>query len=280
MYKRSRYENPLFSHKKNKSGWKKYLIAPVLIFALILIIWVLMVIPWLRISTIDVEGLVTIYPDSIQHSAWRTIREPVWKILPGDHVWFVQTDKLQEALKTEFQLKSIEVSRDGRTITVEASERITRAVWVTNGRMYFLDSDGLAIRELSEAERIEVDNQINTQQTPSLTLQSAVFTIWDLDNHSIELEQIVTSPILLSTVDEFDQLLRSSTVQPISYVIDNLDEVWLTVKTTLGVDIYINGVGDSKEQFDNLELILGEYQDTTSDLEYIDLRFGNRVYVR
>ncbi len=280
IYKRSQYENPLFAHKKQKSSWKKYLAIPVAIFVLILIAWGLIVIPWLRINTINVEGLVTIYPDSIEQSAWNFIDNPVLGVLPGEHVWFVRLEKLQEALKDEFQLKTTEVSRDSRTINIEASERITRAVWVTNDQMYFLDSDGLVIRELSELERAEVEQQINTQIAPSQSLQSTVFTIWDLDNHAVELETQIVSPILLSTVEEFDQLLRDTTIQPISYIIDNKDEVWLTIKSTLGVDIYLNGVGDAQEQFNNLQLIIEEYQDSIHELEYIDLRFGNRVYVR
>ena len=280
MYKKSRYENPLFAHKKEKKSWKKFLIAPILIFVLIILIWGLMVIPWLRVKTIDINGLVTIYPDSIEESTWNYISNPVLGILPGEHVWFIRLEKLQEALKDEFQLKTIEVSHDGRTVNIEASERITRAVWVTNGKMYFLDAEGVVIRELLELERAEVELQINAQITPSQSLQSTVFTIWDLDNHIIELEQQVVSSVIISSVKKFDQLMRGTSVQPISYIIDHKDEVWLTITSTLGVDIYFNGVGDAQEQFENLQLIIEEYGESVHDLEYIDLRFGNRVYVK
>ena len=239
-----------------------------------------MVIPWLQIKTIEIEGLVTIYPDAIEQSTWQFVSNPVLGVLPGKHIWFVRTEKLQEALKDDFQLKMIDVSRSGRTLSIQASERITRAVWVTNNRMFFLDSDGIAIRELSELEHAEVEQQINTQVAPSQSLQSTVFTIWDLENHAIELETQIVTPILLSTIEEFDLMLRQTSITPISYIIDHKDEVWLTVRSTLGVDIYINGVGDSQEQFDNLQLIIDEYGETVHELEYIDLRFGNRVYVK
>lgn len=280
MYKRSRYENPLFAHKKNQRSWKSYLVLPAMIFGFILIIWGLLAIPWLHVKTIKVEGLVTVYPNEIEQSAWRYIQNPVLGFLPGQHIWLSREEKLSESIMNEFQLKTIEVSRNGRTINIEASERITRAVWVTNNQMAFLDSDGIAIRELTDLERAEVEQQINTQIAPSQTLQSTVFTIWDLDNHPIELESQITSSILLSTVEQFDQLLRETAIQPISYIIENTDEVWLTIKSTLGVDIYVNGVGDAQEQFDNLQLIIEEYGETVHELEYIDLRFGNRVYVK
>lgn len=275
-----RHGNPLFSHKKRPLVTRKYIILPIFFLVITGMIWLILSIPLLRISTIEVSGLVTIYPDTVRQSVQEEIDKPVYKMLSGSHIWLASLDEIKIKLKNEFQFKSVDATVKGRTLYIDAEERITRAIWISNGEFYFLDSEGIIVRKLTDEEKAEAENQINTQETPTQTMQLPVLTIWNLNNGSVEPEESVTSSIVLTTIDQFDQMLRATTIQPISYTITNHEEVWLNAKTTLGVDIYVNGVGDAQVQFDNLQLIIEEYQDSVHDLEYIDLRFGNRVYVK
>ncbi|HAL50276.1 MAG: hypothetical protein UU40_C0002G0051 [Candidatus Uhrbacteria bacterium GW2011_GWD2_41_121] len=292
VYKRSRFENPYFSGEKQTS-WTRYLIIPGIFFILTLIAWGLIALPMMRIKSIETVGLVTIQPSAVEQTVKDLISKPVFYFFPGDHHWFLQTQKIANQLKEIYQLNEVDVQQVGRRLLITISERITRAIWVSNDRYFFLDENGTIVRELSPEERLEAEEQINTQTQPSNYLQSPIFAIWDTSNSQTQAETSTTTPnpsleneggristLLLSTIDNFDLLLRSSTIQPISYLIEKPNEIWVTAKTTLGVDIYINGAGDAQEQFDYLQLVLSDYRNQIQDLEYIDLRFGNRIYIR
>lgn len=279
IYKRSRFENPYFSSKK-PSQWKKIIIIPLIIFFLSFIIWGLISLPFMHINKFDIQGLVTIQPNSIEQTLQSIISQPIVYVIPGDHRWFTNIKKIEDQLKDAYQLKQISVEKNGKTLLITIEERITRAVWISNDQYYFLDADGSIVRELSPEERVETEQQINSQTIPTNYLQAPIFAIWDTSNTLSQIDQNVISPILLSNINDFDLLLHNSTIQPISYLIEKQNEIWVTAKTTLGVDIYINGAGDAKEQFDYLEIVLSDYQDQIHNLEYIDLRFGNRIYIR
>lgn len=282
QYDRSRYENPLFSHKRQNKYTKWFYITPSIILLFILSVWGLIALPWMKIETISINGLITIDPHTLEQDAWTFMQDPVFFFLPGDHRWLVEQNSLENRLLQNFQLKSITIDKQGRTLLIDTTERITQNVWVAGEKMYFLDIDGYIVRELTSDEQWEVNQQINENITPSGALQTRITTIWNETNDHVDVfaQTPVISNSVLSTIDSFDLLLLHSTIQPISYLIESNDEIWLTVKSTLGVDIYINGVGDAQEQFNNLQLIIDEYGESVHELEYIDLRFGNRVYVR
>ncbi|MBU4315202.1 hypothetical protein KJ673_02235 [Patescibacteria group bacterium] len=280
QYKRSRFENPYFSNQDKPYSFKRYLFIPISVFLLVVLTWAAIVIPWMHISDIQVSGLITVQPSAIEESVRQELMKPVLKLLPGNHTWFYSKDNIKTKLENEYQLKNIQIQRKGRILYITAEERIKRFVWISNNVMIFLDENGQAVRQLTDEEKNEAEIQINTQKNSYIYLQSPIIAIWDTSYSAVDENYQLVSGDVLGSLDIFDNLLRSALIYPISYIIDNPNQEWLIVKTTLGVDIYFDGVGDPQEQFKNLELIVQEYKNALNDLEYIDLRFGNKVYLK
>ena len=53
----------------------------------------------------------------------------------------------------------------------------------------------------------------------------------------------------------------------------------MRAKTPL-FDVLFDAEGDYVAQLEDLSIIIKEYTDSLSDLEYIDIRFGNHVYLK
>ena len=77
-----------------------------------------------------------------------------------------------------------------------------------------------------------------------------------------------------------DEALRNRLIEPIVYQLDVNQTSWTRVKTTQGIDLLFDGLEDIEAQLAVLDIVLDEYQQSLSESEYIDLRFGNRVYVK
>jgi cell division septal protein FtsQ len=273
-----KYKNPYFTNNKN-SNRKLYIFLPIAVFLIILIIWGVIMLPFMHISTIEINGLITTQPKSVESSVNTQLLQPVLKLIPGNHIWFLNKNKIAEKLEEEFQLTNITIQRDGRKLIINTDELITRAVWVSNNQMSFLDKNGYIVRQLTNDERNEVEIQINTQTSPNIFLQSFIIPIWDLSG-TTDASVNVLSSSALNAVIQIDELFRKSNITPIAYQIEKQNQDWLIVKTTLAVDIYFDGAGNAQEQFNNLQIILSEYKNNVQSLDYIDLRFGNRVYIK
>ncbi len=280
VYRTSRFENPYFSGKKNSIKMSKYFILPLCIFIFVIVCWGFISIPLMHIKTIKINGLITISPSAVEQTVQFELNKSIFKFLPGDHIWLYNSNAINEILENQYQLTNISIQRNGRELQIDANERITRIVWISNNEMSFLDQNGAVVRQLSELERTEVEKQINSQNINNSILQRNVIAIWDISNQPPAAQGQLLSNDTIITIDTFDALLFNSTVKPISYLINEANEKWVIAKTTLGVDIYLDGEGDAQNQFNNLQIILEEYKDQINTLDYIDLRFGNRVFLK
>lgn len=279
QYQRTRFRNPYFDGKP-KSSPKRWLFRIlVLLIVAVGIPWLLLSVPWLRVNAISAQGLVTVSPSALEGYSWDFLNSS-GKVLPGDHVWFLQEERLSAELTDTFELESVSIERKGRGLTINALERITPAIWVSGERMFFVDTNGLLVRELSNEEQTDVRALLYGESERTYALQSEVFTIFDESLTEPQNDAEVLSAGTIEVLSAFDAEIESLRITVDAYTIEEPRATWFTINIRNGFEIYVNGEGDAEQQLENLEVILQEQKDLISEIEYIDLRFGNRVYVR
>lgn len=77
-----------------------------------------------------------------------------------------------------------------------------------------------------------------------------------------------------------ERAVSSNYLQSLQFIIDEKDAT-LRVRTRTGWDILLIESNDPEQAYKNLSLALnGEVKDRVAQLEYIDLRFGNRIFYK
>ncbi|MFH1631558.1 MAG: hypothetical protein ABIA47_00845 [bacterium] len=269
IYKDKKYQNPYFQQgRRFRFPWKKILIVLVVVASIAGIAYILLFSPLFRIKSTTISGLNVTPVNEVQQVVIDQFMSREWLVLPGDNRWVFDTDKLYNCLMNEYQFVELEVDLSGSELSVIAEERITSIVWTAADRAWILDLQGNVTHEILP----------DTESLPPLA--PTVPRILDVSGAVVEVGDSILSESLIQGVIDFDRGIRQMSLEPDYYEIEQADITWFTLKLFDSFDILFDAGQGIEGQLSALELTMGEHQDRLNELEYIDLRFGDHVYVR
>lgn len=216
-----------------------------------------------------------------------------------------------------FQIKEINVSGNKKVPSENIKELVSEE---SNKKIFFLDSRNIFLINLKETSRKLLEkfpkiDQVNLKRKFPATIEVEIKervakgiwcqteTCFRLDKKGIIFEGAVVAEgelIIRSENEKTDiflgkEIVKESSVEAILEIqkslseqieikefIISLDEKKLTIKVEEGWEAYFNLEESVSEQVFNLDLVLKEKipPEERRNLEYIDLRFGNRVYFK
>ncbi|MBT4857345.1 hypothetical protein HON52_04145 [Candidatus Uhrbacteria bacterium] len=280
-YTSDRFRNPYFSGKKIVPWTKRVLRLLVVLAVIIGIPWLTVILPWFYIDSVAVEGSITLQPNQIESFAWDHLNEKRWDVVPQHHIWLLNEDALRNDILSQFALDDATVTRDGRSLSIVVNERITSLIWAHGEELYFVDQSGFIVRALNEEEINDVrallygeGERINIIQTDE------IFVVFEQGGEVVSQNQQVLTENAVEVLSVVNQDIGNYLITIESISIDTALTDWVALNTRGGPDIYVDLNGDGNDQLHNLEVILDEYKSNLEGIEYIDLRFGNRVFVK
>jgi hypothetical protein len=249
--------------------------------ALGLVLWgiiELMRIPAVRIDSIEVYGAQAISEEGIEQIIRARMDGSYFGIIPRDNTFFYPRRTIEAALRDEFpRMRELTLSRDGmQTVLVTVSERQPHALWcgdivpsvadivgTANQRCYFLDVTGFIFG-----------------QSPSFS-----GTPYHRFYGAIAQSRAIGQPFLpedeYTALFDFMTALRTADI-PI-YGVLVVDDIDLELYLTDGARLLVRRDDDHTRVLERIRTVLASEEFSayeTEDVEYIDMRFGNRVYFR
>lgn len=278
----TRFKNPYFSKKKtgNHIYLKPIITGLCVIVIVVIVLYLFFILPFFRIQKIISNGQVTITQNNLIEDVYELIHGQRFLFIPNDHILFIEKKKIEQHLLENFDISNVIISITDRTINIEIIERIQPVIWVSGTRHFFLDQNGYIVRELTLSEMFDVQERVYNGATQTEFIQSPIILLFDKSIAEINPGEKVLTKSSLKTYRDVFWGINELTIIPKDYVIDAPKSSWATLQIKHGFDIYINGEGDAQEQINNLSVILNEYKQAIPTIEYIDLRFGYRVYVK
>jgi cell division septal protein FtsQ len=270
----------MFTRKKSRSrtSWRGtdtpsitrhiiYGVLSCLLVALILtLVWYLTRLPFFTISTITVEGGETISHEEVRRSIEEVLNGSYMKVVPYRFTLMYPHDALIEAVQALPRVKSVELSREKNTeLRVSFSEYAPYALWCAHDdgtRCYFLDAEGYAFAE-----------------SPNLKGGTLIrHTYVGVSN--LEKKQITEESVFRETHRLLERLRDELSLRVTDVRYTEAGDMELTVNG--GGILFLRSESSYDGTFENLRSILGS--ESFSHLEpgnfqYIDLRFGNKVFV-
>lgn len=225
-------------------------------------------IPSLRVSNIVISGLDKNSEKELQAELFGILRGRKWLIVPKDHILFLSKKDIEDFLTEKYRFRDFAVAKKfPATIDISITERKTWAVWCPaegNGNdCLLLDMDGLAF-----------------ERSPAVS-GSAILEITDARGGDFLGKNILSE-------DKFSKIFQmvESAPKTIQSDITNIyikksGETYYLYRKS-GFYLIIDGETDIAKSLENLALALksGEIKDKQSTLEYLDLRFPDKVFYK
>jgi hypothetical protein len=227
--------------------------------------------PALVVSTVNVRGAVTIPAADVERAVTDQISGAYLALYPKSNRVLLPTHEVATALLAAFpRVRSVEVTQAAQTVDVVLSERSPYALWCGEKRVgsgdptdcFFLDDSGYVFTEAPDFSGdvfFRYFGTINGGPVGSLFLAPGEFEELDLFVRSAH--DVGVKPVSLAVLDAPDAALHLSNGSKILFNrTGNLSDVLQNLKSVLESDVFRS--------------------QGTLKLDYLDLRFGNKIFYK
>lgn len=267
------YRNP-FAKKTHRVVWKKWLLLVGGGLVVILLMGCILFLPWFRFRSLAVEGARYVPSTDLEAFVQTNLSGRRWGIIPKDHRFFFSQQRLQEELLNAYPLNSVDFNITGDHLLIRVDERVSRFYWETTNGRFVVDEHGTVLFDAPPMpETTDVpppeENALFIFPTISPFVPSPV-TAGDtvlpetVVTHLLELlQQLKTSPLVYDQIE-----------------IDTSDYHLLRLHLVDDYSVFLDPTTEMISQLDRLITVLKGDATDPSRYDYIDVRFGERVYVK
>ena len=275
---RTQKKKSVFRFLKNKSFWIIFLI----IFVFSGIMYFVFLSSFFNIKQINISGNKKIETQKIESIVKGELEKKVFLVI-NKNTFFVNLSKIDQLILEQFkEIKEVTLKRKLPSgIDIEIVERNPVGVWC---RPYF-ETNVLEMETEEDVEKIIIeknecfnldDSGIVFEKSAELGAQFIIKSEKDISMG----ENVIPEEYLLSILEIKQEFQDYPNFEIKEFVYEKDDK--LVVKTFSNLEIYFNFLESITEEIFNLKLVFKEKipQERIGDLDYIDLRFGNRVYIK
>lgn len=260
-YKNLDYQNPRIVRDKKKIKMRLWrVIFSIAIAALFSLIYFLFFSPVFDIKQIEINGLNKVKKQSIDQIVdnYRFARK--WFVLPRNNFWLFDCDEIKHDILEKYFFDKLEIKKKlFNQVILNLAEKESTVNWFTGNQCFHIDPTGTAIEYCEES--------------------GGLLKIKDMKNGDLVIgKNAIGSDELINIIGINDQLkfISQGKFEILNY--EKYDNS-LTAKTLEGLLIYFNAARPAGEQTGRLQVLLNQIENLNA-LEYIDLRFGEKIFYK
>lgn len=280
-FQKKKFKNPYYSPKKKGSVFfkNKQLMA---VFFVIFIFGLvgLSRISVFKIENIKISGTDFISEAEINQIASDQINKSRFLIFPQSNIVFFSKNQLKKAILEKYYLNHLTINKDyWHQITIEIEEKPIKLIYSANQKKYFIDENGTIINEYGpgKSDKKEVINGLEIVR-PNSQAQN-LLVVNDKNNQDIQIGFQVLGKDDVNFILSLDKILKDEADFKINdYSLPEGNKNDLMVLTNQGWEIRFNMKDSYQSQTRLLFLILKDKVKDRATLDYIDLRFGDKIY--
>lgn len=236
-----------------------------IIWFIVIVLAVQSIFQWsyLAIDNIKLSGNQDVSLEEVQKLLDSDLQRRRYLFFKNNNFFLLTTGPLADKLKQNFNLEEVGVSKKWPdTLEINLTEKISHLIWQRGQDFYLLDTQGYKIRSIPTADpkylvledrRGVVNSDGPVLDQINLELINDVFLAW---------QDILVSKVGL-----------------IKIVISDEADLW-ELHTSLGYYVKFNPQEPGAGPLSNLARILSAEDILERDIDYIDLRFGDKVYYK
>jgi len=263
-------------NKKIKRPSKKVFFGAVAVLVIILIITgvcLLLLSSRFQIKYVEVSGMEKLGAEDIKSTASEFLKGNYKFFIPRSSFFLAGSEDLSQKLQENFYLiDSVSVSKKfPDKVIISIKERTPFGIFCKKesgieaggGNCAYIDKNGFAYDEAP-------------------FFRGAIFMKISKDVSEIKIGSRALEPVLMERMENFaEELKRVTGLETTGFELFSKIPREARVATSEGFKIYLNHDDDFKKVLQVLKTVLDqEIKDKRSNLEYIDLRFGNKVFYK
>ncbi len=270
--------NPLFPAQK-MPGWKRWLFVFLAVSLPVSTVGLgvkFLSRPQFIISNIEVNGHACLESALITKQISAELAKPAGLFFTrASKIWF-SADRLERLLMNSLPLESVSAEVTGSTLRVTVKEDVIMVIFNSADNWLLVDLEGKFLRSLSSEEISQLDAPATPPALPLNLIPKVVLKETVLPDFT---EQIYPST-RLNALGDLDHGLRRLNLTPRRYLLEKSTDTWLSIDVVeKDYIIYVDLEHSVDDQLKTLDSIL-EQQQELPGMSYLDLRFGNRVYMK
>lgn len=288
MFKRKRdfskkdFRNPFFPKKQKKRRfWPVRLVIPVGFLLLLIGLYFLNVNSNLRIKNIVVAGHEHISQAEIKGLILEQLNKSRFLFFSQGNILFFNKRQAKKTLSQNYFLDELKVEkRYFDTISVELKEKTVMVIFQTGADNYYLDLSGVILKKADKFDIVSqamgdtslIRAEINSDRFPLIIEQSA---------QPVQIGQKALAQETIDFVIKTTAAVKKEADFEISrYLLADPASSEITLKTKEGWEARFKMTESPEIQVQSLLAILEEKIKDRSKLQYIDLRFGQKIFIQ
>jgi len=260
--------NPFFGRKpKGKRGRFFRCLILLSVALIIAVIWFFFASPVWKLKNLEITGLTRADDGWAKEIIWRQAEKRAGLIFRQSNIFLFDEEEAENSVKDEYNLVNVVIKKKlPRTLKIEVQERPYAFIYQEGNDYFHASADAYIIREPAVAAED----------------RSKYFTVENNTGGSLigEKDALNIKKVYLDFILTLGDKLSTSSELPLEKIIIDQEFNMATAKILGGPAIYfsINETVDS--QIDRLLLVKKEkIKDNFSKTNYIDLRYGDRIFI-
>ncbi len=280
IYYHKTYKNHLFGRKKRSSFInKKFFFLLIVLFAVGL--YYLLYSDIFQIQKTDIRGNENIKKDDIENIILAQMEKKRFIFFPQKNIFFLNKKEVEDIIYGTFALEDVYVKKNffhGLQITLK--EKKPFIVWIENKKSYYVDDKGTAISQVEQ-----FDTQKENFKDYNILRHNIIYKnlpiIQNIANQkNYIINEIIINNELLSKIKKLIVSIKRIVKININFFEININEKYITIITAEGWKIYFSLEDDIDSQIKKLELILDNKSKVGKIIDYIDLRYGDKIFYK
>lgn len=288
VFHRKQYKNPFYPNKKVGSPLPKKdfkIRFPKFIYLIIVVafLFVFSYVDIFQIDNVEVSGTERINPDEIENLIYNQTDARRYVVFGQGSIFFFSKRQARQIIEDNFLLDKVKIKKSYfKTIKVEVTEKQSGLGWISGDTQHYLDLEGLALREIELGGGFVVEQSGENTDVIRSELSSGDFpVIYDKSNGEVLIGQLVTTKELVNFVlSLFDELSVVADFEISHFTIERPFSREVTLVTKEDWEARFKIDEDPIIQGGILVSVLQQKIRDRSNLEYVDLRFGEKVFYK
>ncbi len=282
-YQKKNFKNPLYP-KRNKSvsaarGFNRRL-AWFVIIVIVAGLFFLSNSSRFKITKIEINGNQLVDTQDIERLVNDQLAKRRWLFFHQSSIFFFNKSQTKSVLEQTYFLEELAVKKKYfNTVVINLKEKNSGLIWASNQKQYYLDLTGVAIREIQPTDLLFFEGLGDTEIIRAEINSGQYPLVKDQSNREVVIGQPAGPEALVDFVVALTKLLEPGADFSVShYEVSSSNAQDITLVTQEGWLAKFSLTNPVESQFNSLMLILRQRVPDRAKLDYIDLRFGEKIF--
>jgi cell division septal protein FtsQ len=288
---RSEFNNPYFT-KPQTINLKLYVYFLLVSTLIVFLSYIFLVYDYWNIDSITIRTQNKSYQEKIQNIIDHHLNSRVFNILNGANYFLFSVNEVKDDIENQLLVKDLEVDKKlPNKLVVNLQEIKAAYIWIQAGKFYNIDDEGMILDEIISIQREtakgnpEESEDFNLEGIKRFLMHSTANLdlpiIYNDGNFELKSRNYISNKNIFELINNLNNKVGQYINNDIIlYRIDSSNFKKIEIFTEPGWKIYFDAEKELTNQLENLYTLMQTTFQDAEPAEYIDLRYGNKVYYK